>query len=296
MRRAVIVLVIAAITAVPTARVGAARGAKVPAWLQELARHDAAALGDAKPRSISFRFDGWAGTVVMRGRFACSRPRCPFVLNGHIDSVRGTIATIRVNTHSRAVIGYGLTYPRLVLCPGSPSPPARVQIEFSEAAESRAGVFSSLRRSPGPGRPEIAAHARRIVSLCLNGRSRELLVAPTRGGGFCSSLTGPYGGTGCPLTSAARREHGVLAPGMTGDASGPILFNGYFTFADAARLRVDYQDGRRDTIPFAWVSAPIRAGFFLYGLTEHRRPGHRPVTLTLLNAHGKQLAERRLPS
>ena len=81
---------------------------------------------------------------------------------------------------------------------------------------------------------------------------------------------------------------------MTGDASGPILFDGYFTIANAERLQVTYQDGRRDTVPFAWVTSPIRAGFFVYDLATHRHPGQRPVALTLLDANGKSLSRQRM--
>jgi hypothetical protein len=122
-----------------------------------------------------------------------------------------------------------------------------------------------------------------------------LLVAPTREGGFCTSLSGPYGGTSCPLTAVVRGDVGVLAPDMVGDAGGPILFDGYFTVPSAARLQVTYQDGERATIPFVSVTSPIRAGFFLYDLTTHRRAGHRPAVVTLFDTRGRQLAERQLP-
>jgi hypothetical protein len=81
----------------------------------------------------------------------------------------------------------------------------------------------------------------------------------------------------------------VLDPGATGDASGPILLDGYFTVANAARLQVTYQDGSTATIPFVWVSKPINAGLFVYDLAAHRRPGHRPDTLTLFNSQGTRL-------
>jgi hypothetical protein len=92
-----------------------------------------------------------------------------------------------------------------------------------------------------------------------------------------------------------RAPAGVLAPDMVGDAAGPMMFNGYLTFGDAARLEVTYQDGSRATVPFVWVTSPIRAGFFLFDLTAHRRAGQRPVFVTLFDAQGRQLAERQLP-
>jgi hypothetical protein len=72
------------------------------------------------------------------------------------------------------------------------------------------------------------------------------------------------------------------------------MFNGYLTYASGARLEVTYQDGERALIPFVWVTTPIRAGFFVYALTSHRRAGHRPAVVTLFDRRGRQLAERQL--
>jgi hypothetical protein len=285
---------------VPAGPVNAASGAKAQVWLQALARRDAAALGDPKPRSISFRLRGSSATVVLSGHFACSRSSCPFMVSGPIGSpgsVRGTRAVITVDMETRTATGFAVTYPMLALGPGSPSPPARTRINFFEAAQGPAAAFSSLHH-PGLSSPafqvRIAARARRIASLYLKGRDHVLLVAPTKGGGFCTSLSGPYGGTGCPLTGKLRASRGVLDPGTTGDASGPILFDGHFTVAHVARLLVTYQDGATGTIPFVWVSKPISAGFFVYDLSAHRRPGHRPIALSLFDTHGKQLYRERL--
>jgi hypothetical protein len=140
---------------------------------------------------------------------------------------------------------------------------------------------------------KIAARARRIGFFRFGGRNRVLLVAPTTNGGFCTSLSGPYGGVGCTLPRN-RLPKSVLNPGMTGDATGPILFHGYFTVPHAARLQVIFADGSTGTIPFAWVTEPIRAGFFVYDLSAHRRRGRRPVALSVWDRHGKRLYEQRV--
>ena len=173
--------------------------------------------------------------------------------------------------------------------------PARTVIAFANASAGPDTAFASVQRRYRFG-VTIAARARRIAALHLNGRDHVLLVAPTAEGGFCTSLSGLYGATGCPLTAVVRGDQGVLAPDLIGDASGPIMFNGYLTFPNAARLRVTFEDGERATIPFVWVTSPIRAGFFLYDLTAHRHAGHRPAFVTLFDGHGRQLAERRLPA
>jgi hypothetical protein len=167
-------------------------------------------------------------------------------------------------------------------------------VAFTAAAPGPAGAFSSVRRRYRFG-VTVATRGRRVAVLHVGGREHVLLVAPTAEGGFCTSLSGSYGGTGCPLTAVVRGDKGVLAPDIAGDAGGPILFNGYLTFANGVRLEVTYQDGERATIPFVWVTSPIRAGFFIYDLTGHRRAGHRPELVTLFDAAGRRLAERQLP-
>jgi len=174
----------------------------------------------------------------------------------------------------------------------STAPPARTVIDFGTATMGPRSAFSSVHHFG----VTIAARARQIAVLDVDGRQHVLLVVPTREGGFCTSLSGPYGGTSCPLTAVVRGDVGVLAPDMVGDAGGPILFDGYFSFPSAARLLVTYQDGERATILFVWVTGPIRAGLFLYDLTGHRRAGHRPAVVTLLDRHGRRLAERQLPA
>jgi len=174
------------------------------------------------------------------------------------------------------------------------APPARTVIAFADASPGPRTAFASIQRHYRFG-VTIAARGRRVAALSAGGGEHVLLVAPTAEGGFCTSLSGPNGGTACPLTAVVRGPDGVLAPDLVGDAGGPILFNGYFTFARAARLEVTYQDGARATVPFVWVTGPIRAGFFLYDLTAHRRAGHRPAFVTLFDAQGQQLAERLLP-
>jgi hypothetical protein len=122
---------------------------------------------------------------------------------------------------------------------------------------------------------------------------RPLLVAPTTTGGFCRSLAGTYGGTACfPNTARASTR---ISSGLTGDASGPILFNGNFFDPRGTRLEVHYQDGRHSLIPIIWVDAPIRAGFFFFKIpSAQRHPGHRPLTLSLYSARGTRLTHATL--
>ncbi len=60
---------------------------------------------------------------------------------------------------------------------------------------------------------------------------------------------------------------------------------------NATTLRVEYEDRTTHTVPFIWVSKPIDAGFFLYGIPmEHRTVGHRPHAVAALDTRGHVLA------
>ena len=175
----------------------------------------------------------------------------------------------------------------------------RRNVDFGSAPLGPRAAFSGIAlrsaHDTHGARIVLTAAARRIALIDWNGL-RPLLVAPTKGGGFCESLSGAYGGTGC-VSGSARRHIGRLNPGLTGDASGPIAFNGTFFNAHGIRLEVRYQDGHSNTIPIIWVNSPINAGFFVYKIAaNHRQPGHRPVSLSLFSATGRLLAHQRLSS
>jgi hypothetical protein len=176
----------------------------------------------------------------------------------------------------------------------SASRPQRIDVHFASAPPAPKSAFATITRHdhlPGP-KIVLAARARRVAVIHWNG-ARPLLVAPTPTGGFCKSLAGPYGGTACfPNTARASKR---LNSGLTGDASGPILFNGTFFDPRGTRLEVRYQDGRRSLIPIIWVDAPIRAGLFVFKIpSAQRRPGHRPLTLSLYSANGARLTHATL--
>jgi len=166
----------------------------------------------------------------------------------------------------------------------------RTNVHFASAPKGPKSAFASITR----GRLHIphvvlAARARRVAVIHWNGE-RPLLVAPTTTGGFCKSLAGAYGGTSCFPSSA--RASNRLNSGLTGDAGGPIAFNGSFFDPRGTRLEVRYQDGGRSLMPIIWVDAPIRAGFFVFKIpSAHRHPGHRPITLSLYSAKGARLTD-----
>jgi len=173
------------------------------------------------------------------------------------------------------------------------APGARTNVDFLTAPNGPAAEFSWLTHHPLlPALPRVVVtgRARRITELTFNGRDYLYFVAPTSTGGYCTAVSGPYGGSSCPELPGPE-----LGSGLTGDQSGPIMFHGSLSNPAAARLVVTYQDGSKNQIPFVWVSAPISAGFFLYPVpTEHRRPGDRPMLLSVFNNTGKLLAQQTL--
>ncbi|HEY2372393.1 MAG TPA: hypothetical protein VGH82_07575 [Gaiellaceae bacterium] len=160
----------------------------------------------------------------------------------------------------------------------------RAVVDFTRAPLGPKSAFVGF-RSHGL---MLAARARRVGVVHWKG-SRALVVAPVKGGGFCKSLEGPYGGAQCYLRPPR------LDPGYTGDGSGPVVLDGVFTDPRGVRLRVTYQDGARTDIPIMWVGAPIKAGLFVFPIPRpHRAVHHRPRTLTLYSAGGSRLVSRSL--
>jgi hypothetical protein len=180
----------------------------------------------------------------------------------------------------------------LVVAAASASTPGRTNVTFASAPLGPASAFASLTRRAASPAIVLAARARRVAVIHWDG-DRPLLVAPTTTGGFCESLAGPYGGTGCfPRT----RHRDILDPGLTADRSGPIALNGMFFDSRGARLDIRYEDGDNTMLPVIWVGKPISAGFFVLAIPSiHRRPGHRPMTITLRSASGTDLAHAQLP-
>jgi hypothetical protein len=175
----------------------------------------------------------------------------------------------------------------------SASASERTNIHFASAPTGPKSAFAAITRSRPKFPPIIlAARARRVAVIHLNGK-RPLLVAPTTAGGFCKSLAGAFGGTSCIPNST--RASNTLNSGLTGDAGGPIALNGTFFDSRGTRLELRYQDGHRSLIPIIWVDAPIRAGFFVFKIpSAQRHPGHRPLTLALYSAKGTRLTRATL--
>jgi hypothetical protein len=176
------------------------------------------------------------------------------------------------------------------LVSGTAAAAARVTVEFSRAPLGPKSAFHDMvsMRHSGSAPIVLAARARRVARIDWNGE-RVLLVAPIKGGGFCASLSGPYGGSSC------RQRRVGLDPGLVGDASGPIALNGEVTEPRATRLELRYDDGSKATVHIIWVGAPINAGFFVFPIARlHRLPGHRPLSLSTYARDGRLLSRTNL--
>jgi hypothetical protein len=181
--------------------------------------------------------------------------------------------------------------------------PQRVSKLFSsgEAAPPRTQLsFSTLDR----GAPQslatgvIPATARRAFEVELSQGARGILwVAPTANGGFCEMLqlvdadgTSRGGsGPGCDNRRDAT-GYGVTIPGPvtpSGIQRGPVVVSGYATIAEAESAVIRFEDGTETKIALTWISAPIDAGFFVYGVAAANwESGRLPTSVRYVAADG----------
>jgi hypothetical protein len=181
----------------------------------------------------------------------------------------------------------------------------RPTINFFAAKKGPSWAFVSYENGPkitelfsGAKRQQIslAAPARQITDVRFEGRDHVLVVAPLKGGGYCDSWRGPYLSGNC-VASRPGPTSKTINVQVPGGGSGPIDIYGSFVQPSGARLEVAFQDGATAQIAAVWVSAPISAGFFLYNIpSAHRRPGHVPVSLSLLDSSGHMIANAKLPT
>lgn len=138
----------------------------------------------------------------------------------------------------------------------------------------------------------LPRQARRVTSVKIGRATSVLYIAPTKGGGFCALWS-----TSTPqCLASSQRSHGVLGSfGYTSmypalgvdDVEGIVL-------ARDAEVTLHYADGTSTEVPYVWVTKPIDAGFFLYGIPDDMRLGNRrPVALTVTR-NGTVVARHRI--
>jgi hypothetical protein len=178
---------------------------------------------------------------------------------------------------------------------------------FSDAAPAPQRIVKSFTALGGGAAPPggvgvEAGRALKVLETPVAPRVRAILwLAPTTGGGFCTllDLEGKGGGADClqlryDRLSVTVSLHGRISPAGK-VLSGPVLLDGFAGQKRADSLVLGFQDGETARIPLVWVSAPVDAGFFVYGVpAQHWRAGHLPTTLTLLAANGDELDHREI--
>lgn len=199
--------------------------------------------------------------------------------------LRGALAIAAVLALSIAVTATAVSVPHRIVRlfgDGKPAPPpvTRSFTDFDQIT----GI-------------DLAAPPRRVVATA----AASLWVAPTKGGGFCTLVK-------LRSSEGAGGECGPTEPGLSVEVSlhgpfsrsggvlgGPVLLRGVADEHGADSLRLAFEDGATTTIRLVWVSEPVATGFFLYPVPrQHWRAGHRPTTLTLLSAGGRELDTRRI--
>ncbi len=84
----------------------------------------------------------------------------------------------------------------------------------------------------------------------------------------------------------AEMSYSSMYPSLGVDTVGGVVY------ARGATVELRYADGAKTTIPYVWVTAPINAGFFIYGVPSNRRAGRvRPVAL-IVTRGGKTLTRQ----
>jgi hypothetical protein len=167
--------------------------------------------------------------------------------------------------------------------PGRQKPPELIQRYFENLYDARPDEATGVE----------AGKARIAIRLAVPGFGHETLwVAPTRAGGFCSTI-------GCNRTRSRRFEVQLQIAGPTSRNSQPIpgsrdqhvFFLGDTSLPKARGIVIRFEDGGFERTPLVWVSKPIDAGFFLYPLPKsHWKPGERPVAIEVEGAQGHRLA------
>jgi hypothetical protein len=134
----------------------------------------------------------------------------------------------------------------------------------------------------------IPGETRLVATFTLSGHPRRLWVAPTKKGGFCFELEHSGGGCNNPPRPADPIDLGgsfTALPGTTVPIQEQV--SGIIYDAEAAGVRLEFEDGRAIPLRFVYVSEPIDAGFFAYNPShDERLVGHRPLRVLLLHADG----------
>jgi hypothetical protein len=130
-----------------------------------------------------------------------------------------------------------------------------------------------------------------------------LWVAPTATGGHCEllQLIGADGrargasGPGCQ-DRANQTGYGITIPGPVtsrGIERGPVVIDGHASVREASSAIIEFEDGTQARIGLTWISEPIDAGFFVYGVPPANwKPGRLPAVLRYVDVDGNAVGKQ----
>jgi hypothetical protein len=261
-------------------------------------------------RLIEARFDALANTTndsdwndVLRslglelpdpGAAASRMPRVRRFRAGHLRYGMGAAVVLAAVVGTAVAFGWPQGLINFVT---APSAPKRVQSSFG-----RQNVNAPLGMSP----QAIPSQTRRIMSARFDatgihkgpGGWHVLYVAPTRDGGFCFQWTGFLGSCFNPTPrprNPRARAAGPLGISWMGDTY-PKVIAGYVRAGKTTTLEARFGNGGHSVIPVTWVSAPIKAGFFIFvAPAAHQSSASGVTSLDSRDRNGKLTGRAMFP-
>jgi AcrR family transcriptional regulator len=167
-------------------------------------------------------------------------------------------------------------------------------------------LFSTLDRGAPPGLEThvIPGTARKALTAALpEGATATLWLAPTSKGGYCELIDlfradGVSRGGAGPGCSGGDGEpgFGMIAPGPVsreGVLEGPLVVHGHVRDKAAVAARIRFENGTSVDRPLTWISEPIDAGFFVFGVSPSNwRAGQLPLDAQFVDANGDAVGRR----
>lgn len=164
-------------------------------------------------------------------------------------------------------------------------------------------LFSTLDRGAPPGLethvlPSTARKA--FTALLPEGATATLWLAPTSKGGYCELIDlfradgASRGGAGPGCTDRnGEPGFGMIALGPVsreGVLEGPLVVHGHAQNKEATAARIRFENGTSVDRPLTWISEPIDAGFFVFGVPPANwRSGRLPLDAQFVDASGMLL-------
>jgi hypothetical protein len=199
-------------------------------------------------------------------------------------------------------IAFVLAVPAL----GLPQRIANLFESGERAPEHTEKLFSTLDRGAPPGLEThvIPGTARKAFTALLpEGATATLWLAPTSKGGYCEMIDlfradgASRGGAGPGCTDRdGEPGFGMIAPGPVsrkGVLQGPLVVHGHAQDKEATAARIRFENGTSVRRPLTWISEPIDAGFFVFGVPPANwRSGQLPLDAQFVDANGNAVGRR----